>query len=184
MGVDALWTGTQVCLWFPRHTHLARCTALGWVLWGHKHDVICVFPSLCLSPSIELVMLSLQFLLTCSKQLLKTGARIKRLCPLWFHLSTVWENSGWIEKYGTFQLLLTQYLHTALWQLPTQIWVLYCILKQKCINAFGLIYVLTPHSQKNKTDFNESNHISTWKHTIRLRGELVFLDLGILTQYS
>lgn len=89
-------TSTPVCLWFPRHIHLARCMALGWVLWGHKYDVICVFPSLRLSPSIELVMLSLQFLLTCSKQLLKTGARIKRLCPLWFHLSTIWEKQ-WMD---------------------------------------------------------------------------------------
>lgn len=100
------WTSTQahqldfgldwLCLWFPRHIHLARCMALGWVLWGHKYDVICVFPSLRLSPSIELVMLSLQFLLTCSKQLLKAGARIKRLCPLWFHLSTIWEKQ-WMD---------------------------------------------------------------------------------------
>ena len=184
MDADALWTSTPGCLWFPRHIHLARCTALGWLLWGHKYDVICAFPSLRLSPSIELVMLSLQCLLTCSKQLLKTGARIKRLCPLWFHLSTIWEKQ-WMDwetghlpapsdSVSSHSLVATSYTNMST--------LLHS--KTKVYNAFRLIYVLIPHSQKNKIDFNDSNHISTWKHIIRLRGELLFLDLGILTQYS
>lgn len=184
MDVDALWTSTPVCLWFPRHIHLARCTALGWLLWGHKYDVICAFPSLRLSPSTELVMISLQFLLTCSKQLLKTGARIKRLCPLWFHLSTIWEKQ-WMaweaghlpapsDSVSSHSLVATSYTNMSI-LLHSKTKVYKCFSTDLCSNSS-----LT----ENKIDFNDSYRISTWKHIIRLRGELLFLDLGILTQYS